>query len=1132
MAKSHFYGWRLAGCHTQPWHARRAESSPRARIGGFLLGAWLASSMLGRAETAPAEIQAYNIALDAAIKLPEAGKTAGKEASLAFLASGSAKATAIKPGQPLLIEWPEPRDVRKLRLHLEGEPFGNEELVVQWWHRVWPDNGQGGWQKLDDPFNGEWLRARTTARTEGNRVEWEMLPLDRTEAPTIKLEGFAFRHTYKLSLAFLRPARLRQVEVFSEAARKSARIRFEWNPDRLPARAPAPSFQARNAMIRGILNTSANAALVEVDYADATNRLSASRGFLVFRAGETNSFSVFIDDVLRHQVLRIRDLGALVSDGSRLFLPGQANLAAADRWPDGTVMEQVALRPEQSLAQVLQAMPAKPLADCLLGVPDLRQEFALSPNGDIRLLADSLRSPGPDLDRRPWQGSELAFRFSSQASPVFDAQAKGAVVRSLEEGWLPVVHHAWKTGDMEYEQISFATTLMDSIAGLRTRTGTEPVVLATRFHLRNTGPQKGTASLWLQSRPASWLRLGIDNTLVMDLASDAKRHPGLAAIRGRFNIHGRGALSLEQMPENSAAQGSTPPGLANRAGLQEGDLVKYRIELGPQETHAVDLLIPYIELLDVKEMAALKQMDYDRARQEVTGFWKQRISQGMTCQVPDPFLNDFFKASLWHVLISTDLDPETGLAQHGAATVQYKNFLNETVMVARALEMRGEHAEALKLLEPFLACQGVKGLPGNFKTKEGVFYAAHPSEPDPYTAQGYNMHHGWGLWGLAEHYLWTRDKLYLRQNAEALVKACQWIARERRATCQLNPDGSRPVEYGLAPAGDLEDVEEYLYFYATDAYYYLGLRTAASTLAEIQHPQAAELAREADAFLADLRASVAEATATSPVVPLRDGAFIPYVPPRAHALTHRKEGWIREGLYPALHLLGAGVYPYDHPFADWMIQDLEDNIFLSAESGYGVANPQANFFNLGGFTLQPNLLDLALVYLHRDQTPNFLRAFYNTAGASLYPDIRCFAEWIPSLGQGGGPLYKTPDECKFIQWLRSMLVLENNGGLELGLGIPAAWMVDGRQIKVERAATWHGLVNMEINSTLATNTVLATVSLAPNGPPVPVSIRLRHPEGKRILNALVNGAPAVINHKRQLIALPRSARQWQITAWF
>jgi hypothetical protein len=1059
------------------------------------------------------------------------------------LAGEKAAPVAVVPDNALQLDWAHARPVRAVHLRFEGVLPGIEDVTIQWWRRIWPDNGSGGWMKLDDPFNGQWTALRATATTNAAELRFQFAPLDSAEAPGIGRTGPACRLTYKLRVLCAQTVTLTHVGVYSDALTRRARLRFEWNLKTTVPGHWSPGFEARNGRILKTSKAGPQAALLEVEYAEAADRLSPDRGYVICRSGETRSFAVFVDDVLREGVLFVRDIGALVSDADKGFAFKKPPPLPAEVWPEGTVAEQVAKLPEQSLQQLKRAIPPKPPQYLFLGAPNLRQEIALHPEGDIQLRADALRCPGPDADLRPWPWEDLRFQFGAGEQPVMGPNDTRRVRRALEEGWLPVVRHEWQTDRIACTQTCVACPLVDDIATLASRTGTEPVALVTRFEFRNTTPQPRTAWLWLELNHPRPCRLAVDGTLLLDRPSAGPDRPGLAPVRGRFNTYGKGALDLAVLVPGGP--GSYNPELNNSSAARQA--VRYRLDLPPNQAHAIELVVPYVELLDATEMAALKALAFTNAHASVVQFWKTRLTHGMTYEVPEPFLNHLFKANLWHVLISTDLDPITGQYQHGAATHGYRNFLNETAMVARSLEMRGEHVAARNLLDTFLANQGVKGLPGNFKTKDGVLYAAHPTEPDPYTAQGYNMHHGWGLWLAAEHYWFTRDNDCLWRWSPQLVKACNWVTRERQATKLKNPDGSRPVEFGLAPAGDLEDVDEYLYFYATDAYYYLGMKQAATALAKAAASSGAKadarapkdlalmarrLAMDADDFLGDLRASVAESVATSPVVRLKDGAYVPFVPPRAYALTHLKEGWIREGLYPALHLLNGQVYDERHPFADWMIQDLEDNIFLSKESGYGLENQKANFFDFGGFTLQPNLLDLAIVYLKRDQVPNFVRAFYNTAWVSLYPDAMCFAEWVPAYGKGAGPLYKTPDECKFIQWMRQMLVLERGQALELGLGVPRAWMTEGQRIKVERAATYFGKLDLEINSRVASGAILASVRLVPTEPPKAIRLRLRHPEGKPLRSATVNGKPAKLDQARQLIELPAGVWTCQVNANF
>ena len=121
---------------------------------------------------------------------------------------------------------------------------------------------------------------------------------------------------------------------------------------------------------------------------------------------------------------------------------------------------------------------------------------------------------------------------------------------------------------------------------------------------------------------------------------------------------------------------------------------------------------------------------------------------------------------------------------------------------------------------------------------------------------GYNKHHGCVMWGMAEHWRYTRDRKWMERAAAKLVKSCDWVTRERQATMAPNPDGTRPIEYGLLPAGGLEDVQDYWYWLATNASTAWGFQAVADALADYGHPEAARLQKDAKAYRDDvLRAS-------------------------------------------------------------------------------------------------------------------------------------------------------------------------------------------------------------------------------------------------------------------------------------
>ncbi|GAH80679.1 unnamed protein product, partial [marine sediment metagenome] len=54
------------------------------------------------------------------------------------------------------IEWEDPRDIYEVRI--SGiDRRAAESIRLEWWGSVWPNNGTGGWMRLDDPWNGKWV---------------------------------------------------------------------------------------------------------------------------------------------------------------------------------------------------------------------------------------------------------------------------------------------------------------------------------------------------------------------------------------------------------------------------------------------------------------------------------------------------------------------------------------------------------------------------------------------------------------------------------------------------------------------------------------------------------------------------------------------------------------------------------------------------------------------------------------------------------------------------------------------------------------------------------------------------------------------------------------------------------------
>jgi hypothetical protein len=385
----------------------------------------------------------------------------------------------------------------------------------------------------------------------------------------------------------------------------------------------------------------------------------------------------------------------------------------------------------------------------------------------------------------------------------------------------------------------------------------------------------------------------------------------------------------------------------------------------------------------------------------------------------------------------------------------------------------------------------------------------------------YNLDPGFIMRTMAEHYCYTGDRAWLERATPHLIAACEFVIRERRATMACAPSGAQVVEWGLLPAGHLEDNPEWRYWFAVNAHSYAGLAAIAGVLAEVGHPEGERLLAEAAAYRADIRKAVRQAMTRAPVVRLLDGTYVPRVPTRAR-IRGREWGWFREAAYGALHLLEGGVFEPDEPEMTWVLKDLEDNLFVSREWGRAV-DLERFWFSHGGVTIQPNLQDLGIDYLRRGQVKHALRALYNNFGSLLYPDVRAFAEHpVVELGHGVGPFYKPSDEAKSLVWLREFLLHEEGETLHLAMGAPRAWFGAGESFGVRAMASCFGAVTYQVQSEVSQ--IAVRVELDEMHAPQELVVHLRLPEGRAIQGVTVNGrAHAEFEAERVRVASPPAA---------
>ena len=184
----------------------------------------------------------------------------------------------------------------------------------------------------------------------------------------------------------------------------------------------------------------------------------------------------------------------------------------------------------------------------------------------------------------------------------------------------------------------------------------------------------------------------------------------------------------------------------------------------------------------------------------------------------------------------------------------------------------------------------------------------------------------------------------------------------------------------------------------------------------------------------------------SPLVPLRDGRWVPHYPSRLYR-RGRDTGWIRELLEGAVYLLISGLYDVESEQAKWILDDYQDNRYLRPPYGYSIDDFEHTWFSRGGFSIQPHLLAGLLPHLDRDEPEVYVWMFYNAWAACYRDQINAMIEHpAPVLGYSNSAHFKTSDEANAVMWLRYMMVYSHGDVLHLGRAIPRAWFRDGETI--------------------------------------------------------------------------------------
>lgn len=969
--------------------------------------------------------------------------------------------------------WEDPREIHRVVVHFKEAPTSTEKIRLEYWGSKWPEQhlpkdkepggADVGWMELGNWWKYGWRVADADIAVDNNALTFTFRPVDAKEFPKVKGYSAKFRYTLKIRVASDAPLPpIQRTEAFTDSKLEERAFRIVAEKSSQPQIAEV--FNGRAVSSEKISSRSSRFGIQAAVNSDP-NTFDRT---LVTLQRVNDRFTIRFDDLA----------------GGPLFLPhlGLAVLpdtdtrdyatVAADQKARGskTLYDRVAETPEQTWQNAWNGVPRKK-SDIYfpLGLDGGRQRFRLDPNGSIRWRSNDnylKRMRGADTPRLELEKSPLTLKFNLPDRPSH---------RTLDDESLPICTTTWDVDGIRVEQTAFVTPLEGTRAESPTPAADTFTVFIARFTFSNTTAEAKIAKLPIAfGGGPEFDKLRIDDDGLIWNDDHVRGH-----VEQQTPVAGGRLKSFGELPARESVSIERKP--------------QWTGPLASHESRAITLKIPYVPLTEAREADALKRLNFETERGAAAGYWRRRLDESAKLITPEPMLNEFYRSHAMHLLVNCEREPNSERRFARVGSFGYGAYGNESVMMVVDLERRGYHREAQDCLDAWLHYQSTVGLPGSFASQDGVLYGA-----GGYEAGGYNQHHGWILWMMGEHYRFTRDRDWLQRAAPGIVKACDWIIRESARTKTRHE-----LERGLLPAGSLEDIGDWWTWLSTSCYTWRGLDSAAWALEQIKHPDAKRIRKAADEYRATMLANFHKASELAPVVRLRDGTAIPKIPSHVHR-RGRCFGWICETLEGSIHLLITGAIDPHSREADWILQDYEDNLYISNQYGYMLKDFDKEWFGRGGFSMQACLLLDVEPYLYRDDVKHALRSLFNGEAVSYFPDVRMNTEHAaPTLADWRGDHFKSSDEANCAGWLRYLFVREQGDELLIGQAVPREWLAAGKQCGIEGTSTYFGKTS--VLYTGGENEITARLDAPKRNPPKKIHLRFRDSHERPLRSVTVNG---------------------------
>jgi hypothetical protein len=422
------------------------------------------------------------------------------------------------------LQWAEERDISEVRVRFRvgSQP---QRAVLEYWFRNWPyppPHMPTIEDPVDDPWQGEWLKAVTQSDCQGATCAYRFAALAAAENPLAKnLPSVKYRRTLKLRLVFDSPPALENVELFSGSTEKQMEMRLQLGVAETAAHTwdgslriyngrlesvhmwnPAPGDAADAKHFHVITSGSPKGLVLRLVATESSLPGSNDATIVTLRSGD-RTFSFATPDVQKGPVY-VPDFHAYLTLGPDAK-PFSAELVKKGE----KIRDKLAKEPEQTYERARREIPALDPAHregerlyLPLAADASWQKFAFEWGGNIHISKQGTKAKGKELKRLEWEGDRIAWRIGTGASPNYRAGWNDSTLSVLDD-YLPIATAKWTTEGIEYTEEGFATQLSGPLAPDDPQRNEEtPAVLMLKLTARNPGSSAAIAHIWLATSPA------------------------------------------------------------------------------------------------------------------------------------------------------------------------------------------------------------------------------------------------------------------------------------------------------------------------------------------------------------------------------------------------------------------------------------------------------------------------------------------------------------------------------------------------------------------------------------------------------------------------------------------------------